>query len=174
MKKLKDLTKEELLALEAGNKWLAERIDELATDDASMVQADEFELMGAKVFDYHDHYSSFYLTTPMVYGAKAPEKVAGALDRDYLSEEQAKLYNRLCELNKAMEDAEEWDEERPEYAEMVEVCDKLAESITESLREYEDYSGYRDEKLEAILSGDSWLSDLETEDGRIKQVVWHY
>lgn len=174
MKKLKDLTKEELLTLEASNKWLAEQIDERAMDDASMIQADEFELMGAKVFDYHDHYSSFYLTTPMAYGAKAPEKVAGELNRDYLTEEQTKLYDRLCELNKAMEDAEEWDEDRPEYAEMVEMCDRLAESITESLRAYEDYTEYKDEEFEAILSGDSWLSDLEVEDGKIKQVVWHY
>ena len=136
-------------------------------------QGEEFKLLGADAFDYHDHYSSFYLTTPCVYGAKAPEKLAGKLDADYMSEEDAKLYKELCELNDKMEDAEEWDEERPEYARMIEIADKLAEDITEQLRAYEDTTGYEEQIIDDIIDGYNWLGELEVEDGTITEIVKH-
>ena len=173
---LKELSDKELAELYNDNKWLMEQIDNQAWERASFDQSEEFKLIGAECFDYNNYYSSFYLTTPCVYGAKAPEKVAGKLDSDYLSEEDAKLYNELCELNDKMEDAEEWDEDRPEYDRMTKIADKLADNITAQLRAYEDMDYFiecKDMVIEDIKDGDNWLSDMEVEDGKIKQVVYH-
>lgn len=170
---LQDMTKEQLLELKASNKWLEEKISEQAWDDAMWQQGEESKLLGADAFEYHDHYTSFYLTCPKAYGGKAPEKLVGKLDTDYMSEEDAKLYKELCELNSKMEDAEEWDEDREEYAKMIEIADKLAEDITEQLRAYEDTTGYEEQIIDDIIDGYNWLGELEVEDGVITETVKH-
>lgn len=139
MKQLKELTTNEIETLFKTNKAIQSKAYELAYDYAMQCQADEYDLIKANVFDYNNDHSSFFLTTPKVYGSKAPEKVAEELDADYLNEDNAKLYRKLNLLYAKMQDAEERDEDRAEYAEMVEVCDKLAEGITAQLRSYEDY-----------------------------------
>lgn len=148
MKQLKDLTTEEIITLFKNNKSIQSKAYDLAYDYAMQCQADEFDLLKANVFDYNNHYSSFYLTTPMAYGSKAPEKVAESLDVDYLNGDNAKLYRRLNLLYAKMQDAEEWDEEREEYIEMIEVCDKLAEGITLQLQAYENYD--ENDAIEAL------------------------
>lgn len=164
MKRLKELTIEELKDLYNKNGEFANKVYEKVYEDAMLSQEIEFKAMGAEVFDYNNHYSSFYLSTPKVYGGKAPEKVAGKLDRDYLTEENAKLYDKLCELNAIMEDAEEWDEDREEYNEMIEVCDKLADGITEQFRAYENIEDDQiDSELEAIAEDWTNMSDWETD-----------
>lgn len=170
---IQDMTREQLLELRASNKWLAEKISEQAWDDAMWQQGEEFKLLGAKAFDYHDHYSSFYLACPTIGGGKAPEKLVGKLDTDYMSEEDAELYKELLELNEKMEDAEEWDEDRPEYDKMIEIADKLAEDITEQLRAYEDTTAYEEQIIDDIADGYNWLGELEVEDGTITEVVKH-
>lgn len=170
---IQDMTREQLLELRASNKWLAEKISEQAWDDAMWQQGEEGELLGAKAFDYHDHYNSFYLTCPTIGGGKAPEKLVGELDTDYMSEEDGKLYKELLELNEKMEDAEEWDEDRPEYGRMVEIADALAEHITEQLRAYEDTTEYEKQIIDDIIDGYNWLGELEVEDGTITEVVKH-
>lgn len=171
---LKDKTKDELKKLSESNNWLGEKIYEYAYEGAMLAQEDDFKMIGADCFEYHDHYSSFYLTTPTIYGAKAPEKIAGKLDSEYLSEEDAKLYNELCELNAKMEDAEEWDEERPEYTRMVEIADVLAEHLTQYFRDYENITDEQIEQvLDEMIEGWCWLGDLEEENGKIKEVVYH-
>ena len=173
---LKKLSEKELAELYGNNKWLMEQIDNQAWERARFDQDEEFRLIGAKCFDYHDHYNSFYLTCPTVNGGKAPEKIAGKIDSEYLSEGDTKLYNELCELNDKMENAEEWDENRPEYDRMIEIADELADNITAQLREYE-YMEYFIEQKELVLysirSGDNWLSDLEVIDGKIKEIIYH-
>lgn len=170
---LQDMTREQLLELKASNNWLAEKISEQAWDDAMWQQGEESKLLGADAFEYHDHYNSFYLTCPKVYGGKAPEKLVGKLDTDYMSEEDGKLYNELCKLNDKMEDAEEWDEDREEYARMIEIADTLAEHITEQLRAYEDTTGYEEQIIDDIIDGYNWLGELEVEDGVITEIVKH-
>lgn len=170
---IQDMTREQLLELKASNKWLEEKISEQAWDDAMWQQGEESKLLGADAFEYHDHYTSFYLTCPKVYGGKAPEKLVGKLDADYMNEEDAKLYKELCELNDKMEDAEEWDEDREEYARMIEIADKLAEDITEQLRAYEDTTGYEEQIIDDIIDGYNWLGELEVEDGIITETVKH-
>lgn len=171
---INELSKDEIKELMAKNKWLEDKVYECAYEDAMWAQSEEYKLMGADCFDYHDHYSSFYLTTPCVYGAKAPEKVAGKLDAEYLSEEDAKLYNELCELNAKMEDAEEWDEDREEYKRMTEIADTLAEHLTTYFRGFEDITDEQiDQVIDDMIEGYNWLGELEVEDGKIKEVIYH-
>lgn len=172
MKKIKELKIEELKKLYNDNKDFQSVVFDRCYENNMYWQAEEFKLMGAEVFDYNDHYSSFFLSTPTIYGSKAPEKVAGKLDADYMTEENAKLYKKLCELNAKMEDAEEWDEDREEYAEMTRVCDELADGLTEQFRAYEDISDEQiDEELEAILDGDDYMGEWETDGEKIFETI---
>jgi hypothetical protein len=171
---INELSKDEIKELMAKNKWLEDKVYECAYEDAMWAQSEEYKLIGAEAFDYHDHYSSFYLTTPTFYGAKAPEKVAGKLDAEYLSEEDAKLYKELCELNAKMEDAEEWDEDREEYKRMTEIADTLAEHLTTYFRGFEDITDEQiDQVIDDMIEGYNWLGELEVEDGKIKEVIYH-
>lgn len=171
---INELSKDAIKELMGNNKWLEDKVYEYAYEDAMWAQSEEYKLIGADAFDYHDHYSSFYLTTPTIYGAKAPEKVAGKLDAEYMSEEDAKLYKELCELNDKMEDAEEWDEDREEYARMTEIADELADHLTAYFRGFEDITDEQiDQVIDDMIEGYCWLGELEVEDGKIKEVIYH-
>lgn len=171
---INELSKDAIKELMANNKWLEDKVYSEAYESAMWAQSEEYKLIGAECFDYHDHYSSFYLTTPTFYGAKAPEKVAGKLDTEYLSEEDTKLYNELCELNDKMEDAEEWDEDRPEYERMTEIADELADHLTTYFRGFEDITDEQiDQVIDEMIEGYCWLGELEVEDGKIKEVIYH-
>lgn len=171
---INELSKDEIKELMANNKWLEDKVYEGAYEDAMWAQGEEYKLIGADAFEYHDHYSSFYLTTPCVYGAKAPEKLVGKLDAEYMSEEDAKLYKELCELNDKMEDAEEWDEDREEYARMTEIADELADHLTTYFRGFEDITDEQiDQVIDEMVEGYCWLGELEVEDGKIKEVIYH-
>ena len=171
---INELDKDAIKELMSNNKWLEDKVYEYAYEDAMWAQSEEYKLIGADAFEYHDYYTSFYLTTPCVYGAKAPEKVAGKLDAEYLSEEDAKLYKELCELNDKMEDAEEWDEDRPEYERMTEIADELAEHLTTYFRGFEDITDEQiDQVIDDMVEGYCWLGELEVEDGKIKEVLYH-
>lgn len=171
---INELNKDAIKELMGNNKWLEDKVYEYAYEDAMWAQSEEYKLIGADAFDYHDYYTSFYLTTPCVYGAKAPEKVAGKLDAEYMSEEDTKLYNELCELNAKMEDAEEWDEDREEYARMTEIADELADHLTTYFRGFEDITDEQiDQVIDDMIEGYCWLGELEVEDGKIKEVIYH-
>lgn len=171
---INELSKDEIKELMANNKWLEDKVYNEAYESAMWAQSEEYKLIGAECFDYHNHYSSFYLTTPTIYGAKAPEKVAGKLDTEYLSEEDTKLYNELCELNDKMEDAEEWDEDREEYTRMTEIADELAEHLTTYFRGFEDITDEQiDQVIDDMIEGYCWLGELEVENGKIKEVIYH-
>lgn len=168
MKKLYELEKNELKNLYETNDEFSNAVYSYAYDDAMVAQGDEYDALGADVFEWHDHYSSFYLSTPKVYGGKAPEKVAGNLNADYMTPENAELYAKLCELNDKMENAEEWDEERPEYEEMTKLCDELADGITAQLRAYEEIT---DEQIDAVLDyitdNACYMSEWETDGAKV-------
>lgn len=176
--KIKDMTMEQLVELVKNNKWLEQQIDELVQEQISWGQSEEFKLIGAEVFDYHDHYSSFYLTAPRHYGALDGYKVAGKLDREYLNEENAKIYDELCDLADKWDNMtyDEQDENGDIDAKMDELAEQLAQGVTEQLRAWEGMETWietRDQELEMILSGDRYISDLEVGDGKIKEVIWH-
>lgn len=158
------------------NQWFEEKVNEMTQETIDFWALEEFNSIGCEVFDCHDSYGKIYLRCPRINGGKAPEKLAGKLDTDYLYGEDKKLYDELCELNAKMEDAEEWDEDRPEYERMTEIADTLAEHITEQLDSYntmETWDATREQEIESIANGDRWLSDLEVVDGKIKEVLWH-
>ncbi len=171
---INELSKDEIKKLMGSNKWLEDKVYKYAYEDAMWAQNEEYKLMGAEAFDYHDHYSSFYLSCPTIGGAKAPEKLAGKLDAEYMSEEDAKLYKELCELNAKMEDAEEWDEDRPEYEQMTKIADELADHLTAYFRGFEDITDEQiDQVIDEMIDGYCWLGELEVEDGKIKEVIYH-
>lgn len=172
MKTLKDLTKEELRELYKNNKQFNSVVYELAYDDAMYWQGEEFKLMGAVVFDYNDHYSSFYLSTPRVYGSKTPEKVAGELDADYMTPENSELYKKLCDKIDEWENmtTDEQEEEKGErvYDDACELCDKLADGLTEQFRAYENITEEQCEQvLDAILDGNYSMSEWETDGKKV-------
>jgi len=171
---INELSKDAIKELMGNNKWLEDKVYSEAYESAMWAQSEEYKLIGADVFDYHDHYNSFYLTCPTISGAKSPEKLTGKLDAEYLSEEDAKLYKELCELNEKMEDAEDWDETRPEYDRMREIADELAEHLTTYFRGFEDITDEQiDQVIDDMIEGYCWLGELEIEDGKIKEVIYH-
>lgn len=172
MKKLKELSLKELRELYENNQDFASAVYEQVYEQAMFWQSEEFKLCGAEAFDYHDHYSSFYLTCPTAYGAKSPEKLVGKLDKDYMTEEMKPLYKKLCELNSKMEDAEDWDETRPEYDEMRDTADKLAELYTDMLRALETIdTEYIQEELQAIADGERYMSEWETDGTKVYEHI---
>lgn len=142
-RQLKDLSEKELKELYENNHDIQERAWGDAYDCSMEQQEMEAEGIGTDVFDYHDHYSSFYLTTPIRYGTKCPELVAHKLkDPDYLTKDNAKLYKKLNDLIDKW-DSMTYDEQQEEageqvYDEATKACDELAEGVTAQLRDYEN------------------------------------
>lgn len=167
MKTLKELSIEELRELESKNREFSNKVYEDAYATNMDLQEDEFNMIGAKVFDYHDHYTSFYLTTPMHYGVRDGHAVAHKLNDEYLSQISLALYEKLNKLADEYENltADELDERGDDLEEqMSDVCDNLAEHLTDELREYEKVS---EEDIDSILGliadGEHYMGDWETD-----------
>ncbi len=169
-KKLSELQKSELQKILKENREFESAVYERAYEDAMRGQEIEFEEMGARVFDYNDHYNSFYLSTPLVCGGKAPEKVAGKLDADYMTPENSELYKKLCDKMNQWENmtTDEQDENGKIYDEACELCDKLADGITKQLRAYEDITDEQvAQVIEDIADGNSYMSDWTTNGAQV-------
>lgn len=175
MRKLGELSKEELHELLENNDQFKAQVYDWAYQAQMDLQEEEGKLMGVSVFDYHDHYSSFYLTTPTHYGVRDGWSVAHKLDADYMNEDARKLYEKLNKLADELEnmEADELDEKQDSYEEqMSDVCDKLAETITYQLCAYEDVSDEQiDWELEQIAEGMSYASDWETDGTKVYQHI---
>lgn len=175
MKKLSELTEQELRDLFNDNCDFNDYCYEQAYQVAMDCQNDEFNNMNAKVFDYHNHYTSFYLSTPVIYGAKEPEAVAHKLDRDYMTAENMALYDKLNELTDEWENMD-WDEQQSDkgeklYDDMIATCDDLADGLTEQFREYEnvkenDAWGWLQQAIE-------WgeIADWQTDGKKVYQTI---
>lgn len=177
MKTLHDLDDKELKDLYENNKDLQTHAWEDAYNDAMFMQGEEFNCLGADAFDYHDHYSSFYLTTPIKQGAKEPEAVAHKLDRGYMTEENAKLYDKLNELTDKWEnmtfDEQQSDKGDELYDKMIDACNKLADGITEQLREYENVSDEEAYDLFKQNAYDGYMSDWTiNEKGEVIETIY--
>lgn len=169
-KKLSELSKSELQKILKENRDFESAVYESAYEDAMRGQEIEFEEMGAQVFEYSDHYSSFYLSTPRVCGGKAPEKVAGALDADYMTPENSELYKKLCDKMNQWENMtiDEQDKNGNIYDEACELCDELADGITKQLRAYEDITDEQvAQVIEDIADGNSYMSDWTTNGAQV-------
>ena len=183
-KLIQDLTREEFNALYDSNQWLREKISELAYEDLSWQQSEEFNNIGAKVFDWHDHYTSFFLTPPIRYGVADGLTIAGELDAEYLNDENAELYEKLDKINNAYCELE-YDQQQDEEGEKLEdeaneIAKKLADGITRQLREYESAEAIEqaiEEQKSLALEGFSWISELEaiyTDDGELGKRPGYY
>lgn len=177
MRTLKELNEKELKELYESNKDLQTQTQEDAYNNAVLMQEEEFDSLGAKVFDYHANYNSFYLTTPIKQGAKEPEAVAHKLDRDYMSEENAKLYDKLNELTDKWEnmtfDEQQSDEGNDLYDKMIDACDKLANGITEQLTSYEDVSDEQAFEEFCFQVTDGYMSDWTVnEKGEVTETIY--
>lgn len=173
MKQLKELTSEELKELFKTNNYISSKAYELDYENKMTMQEEEGRLMGVEIFDYHDNYNSFYLTTPVIYGGKEPEAVAHKLSRDYMNEDNAKLYDKLNDLTDKWEnmDTDKQDENAELYNEMTETCDKLAKGITEQLRAYEQVS--EADAIETLLYEVEcgYLGELETDGEKVYETL---
>ena len=84
----------------------------------------------------------------------------------------------MCELIDKWENmtTDEQDKHEDVYDKATELCDKLADNLTTYFRDFEGMEYFIEQKdyvLEDIKNGDNWLSDMEVENGKIKQVVYH-
>lgn len=177
MKTLKELDDKELKELYENNQELKQHAWEDAYNQSMDCQGEESNLLHAEVFGYHDHYSSFYLTTPTEYGAKCPERVANKLDADYMTPENQYLYTKLNNLINAWENLtyDEQQEEKGEkiYDEAIEACDKLAEGITEQLRTYENVSDEQAFEEFYFQATEGYMADWEvTEKGEVTETIY--
>lgn len=168
MRKLGTMTKEELHELLEKNDQFKAEVYEWIYERMMDLQREEFELMGADVFDYHDHYSSFYLSVPNHYGVIDGASVAHKLTADYLNEDARKTYEKLNELVDKWEDMTTDEQESNEgikiegdidgYAEL------LAQQITDQLRAYENWGEDEiDYELGQIADGLHYASNWETD-----------
>lgn len=175
MRTLKEMTREELEKLFRDNKEINNRAYEDAYGEALECQGWESDEIKTEVFDYHNHYNSFYLTTPTVYGSKCPEKVANQLQSDYLNTENAYLYTKLNNLIDKWErmttDEQDTEEGEKIYDEATETCDKLAEGITKQLRAYEDIT--ETDAIECFIqnASEGYMSDWEESDGKVYEHI---
>lgn len=177
MKTLKELNDKELKELYENNQELKQHAWEDAYNQSMDLQGEESDRIHAEMFEYRDHYSSFYLTTPTEYGAKYPERVANKLDADYLTPENQYLYTKLNNLINAWENmtTDEQDEEKGEkiYDEATAVCDKLAEGITEQLRAYEDVSDEQAFEEFKFQAQEGYMSDWTVnEKGVVTETIY--
>ena len=164
MKKLKEYNLDELRDLYDKNKEFARVVYERVYEESMDWQAEEFRLIGAKVFGYHDHYSSFYLTTPENGGVKVGYTVAHNLDEEYLSQDAIKLYDELNKLYDEWEETEDADACNLLENKMDDICDELAEKITEQLRTFENITDEDIwEELGQIADGEHYMSEWETD-----------
>lgn len=172
MKKLKELKEEELKALYDNNSDFQQTILDRIYEDNMYIQSEEYKNMGADALEYNDYYSSFYLSTPRVCGAKAPEKVAGKLDADYMTEENGKKYKKLCELiekwENMTEDEQESDAGEALYNEACDACDELADGLTAQFREFENVEDGQEYSIfELITDGGDYMSNWETDGEKV-------
>lgn len=174
LRELKELSAEELKNLYKNNQGFSELVYDLAYEDAMNAQEEQSELMGAKVFKYNDHYNSFYLTTPCYYGVKDGLKVAGALDREYLNDKAARVYDKLCEIKKTYDNltAEELDERGDGLEEQANnLSDELARIITEDLRAYEDITELDIDAMLGLISDGYALEGFKTDGAKVYEYI---
>lgn len=178
MTTIKDLTGEQLKELYEANEWLRQRVNADAEQSMYFCQSEDAKLIGAaSVFACDSTSYDWWYMTPRKDGLANGYAVARKLDKDYLNEENAKLYDQLNELADRYDEAESYEEQDELENKINEISDELAKGITDQLKEHEaSYEDYIQSELDMISSGDRYYSELElTEDGKgIKEQLIHY
>lgn len=167
MKLLNELSVKELKNLYINNKDFSDAVYSEAYDQAMEAQGEEFKLLGADVFEYHNHYSSFYLSTPNKY-YKDGAAIAGKLNVEYMNIENEALYEKLNKLADRWENLTTDEQDAPEgdqlWDEINATADELAEGLTRQLRAFEDIQDDQiEEVLEQITEGYCYMGEWETD-----------
>ena len=180
MKKLKELSLEELRKLYRENSDFQNALDEGLYEGLSFQAKDEYSIFftkDAKGFRYNDNYSSFYYTL-----TDAEAFVNGLNDDldDYFDKETLPVYKKMKKLADKywnMDYDEQLDEKGEKvYEELEEACKIVLSFIEKQLHCFEEITDdLLDSELEYIMSGDSYMSDYETDMEKIyftKAIVW--
>ena len=167
MKLLNELSVKELKDLYTNNKDFSNAVYSEAYDQAIEAQSEEFKLLGAGIFDYTNHYSSFFLSTPNR-GYKDGTAIAGTLNAEYMNIENEVLYEKLNKLADRWENMTEDEQDAPEgdqlWDEINATADKLAEGLTRQLRAFEEIQDDQiEEVLEQISEGFCYMGEWETD-----------
>ena len=172
MKKLHELSLDELKALYEKNGDFQNEILESIYQGNMYCQSDEYEQIFGKnnrTVEYHDHYNSFYLTV------KDHENFINEInDPDLLTVDGLELYKKAKELSDKWANMtyDEQDENSDLYDELEETNNKLIEEITDQLRTYEDIDKSQiEQELQVIADNMSGMGDWETDGEKVYQTV---
>lgn len=179
MRKLKELTLEELKELYKSNHEFSNLVYEHAYSNNMLALEDWGELSKVtKVCDMDCTSYATYILTPKRNGEREGLAVAHKLDKDYLSEEEAKLYDKICELsdlynNMTYDEQEEWEKKNGDLREQADdLCDRMCSLLTQDASDYENVEeGDIDFVLEEIIEESSYMSEFETENGIVYQTI---
>lgn len=173
MKKLNELTLDELKELIKNNRELEEKVYEEAYENNMFWQGEwSKEMLGKdKGIRYHDHYMSFYYTIDDVetFLNNIPDTC-----RDYLDEEGQKIYDEVMKLFDEWQNMtyDEQDENEELYEKIENGATELLYNIETALHQFETIS---DDDVEGILmciaDDMNYMGEWEVDNNR---VVYQY
>lgn len=172
MKKLQELTLDELRQLYSTNSMFQAAVWDDCWEDNMYLQGEESKgIFGENnhTYEYHDHYNSFYLRV------KDYERFVDSIkDTDYLTPDSFELYKKAKELAdkwNAM-DYDEQDENEELYSELEQAADALMASIEKQLHAYEDVDDEQiNDLLQQIQRGEHYKSDWETDGEKVYEHI---
>lgn len=172
MKKLHELSLDELKALYEKNSDFQNQIWESIYQGNMYCQSDEYDQIFGKgnlTIEYHDHYTSFYLTI------KDHENFINEInDPELLTTEGRELYKKAKTLSDKWSnlDYDEQDENDDLYNELEQANNSLLEEITAQLRAYENIDKSQiDEELQVIADNMSGMSNWTTNGEKVYQQI---
>ena len=175
MKKLYELTKDELKKLYNANTEFRQKVWWNIYDDHMYWQNDrynEYFEKDARGFKYNDHYNSFYYTLTDA------EQFVGSLRetaRDYFDTEAQKHFDKMFDLYNKWQNMtwEEQDENEEVYSELETEAEYILKCIEDDLKSFEDITEDDEENaLQEIIDGEIY-SDWETDGEKIYYTETH-
>lgn len=172
MKKLHELSLDELKALYEKNNGFQSEVWDCVYQNNMYCQSDEYDQLFGKdnrTIEYHNHYSSFYLTV-----SNHENFINEINDPDILTVEGRELYEKAKVLADKWNnmDYDEQDENDELYNELEQTNNRLIEEITAQFRAYEDVDDSQiDEELQAIADNTHGMSDWRTDGEKVYQTI---
>ncbi len=171
MKKLQELTRDELKSLYGKNTEFRLAIDQFVYDENGLLSQDrynEYFEKDARGFKYNDHYTSFYYTL-----TEAEEFVGSVKKtaRDYFEEEAQKHFDKMFDLYEKWENMawEEQDENEKVYLDLEAEAEYILKCIEDDLKSFEEITDDEVESVLDLIIDGVYMSDWET-DG--EKVYW--
>lgn len=172
MKKLHELSLDELKALYEKNNGFQSEVWDCVYQNNMYCQSDEYDQLFGKdnrTIEYHNHYSSFYLTV-----SNHENFINEINDPDILTVEGREFYEKAKVLADKWNnmDYDEQDENDELYNELEQTNNRLVEEITAQFRAYEDVDDSQiDEELQAIADNTHGMSDWRTDGEKVYQTI---